>query len=177
MAELTKDLKEYDGLTWERAKKKLGRERIRLLFHRDPLLIEVAKTFDSHGEDAGTASLCAYVYCEACGEVNGIRRAIEIYREAYKGSKSKWIQGCMDDMEFWISYTSGGVLYGKEWPIKPMVTDDKDKLCGLANVLFLIACRRLDGRGNAETFLAQSVAKFLKEGMEKKDAKRSKQVV
>jgi len=176
---LTKELKGYQGLTWDKARRRLGRRRLLLAMEKDDLCVEVAKTYENHGAQAGMAALCALLYYKKYGAPDTARMGVELYADILKrlekrGKDPSWLRHQVSNMRWGVAWAVHGGI--KRWPLEPPKWKKIDAVGGLANIMLWMASLELLSTGTTSECLAGSmVARFLKEGMEKKGERRTKQ--
>jgi len=176
---LTGELRGYQSLKWRDAKRCLRDRRILLAMEKDRLCTEVAKTYDTHGADAGIATLCALLYFQCHGAPQTATRGVELYGDILKACMNKgedkpWLSAKVQDMRFSVAWSTHGLT--REWPLSPPKWRNLDLVGGLANIMLCMGAREMVDGTTSEQVGAASVMQFLKEGMEKKHESRVQKV-
>jgi len=175
-ATLHKELKHYEGLSWREAQEALKERSILLLMAKDDNCVDVARAYKMHGIEAGTATLCAVLYLNRNGGAHTAMEGVHLYERILKtmekdGKPRPWLRSHVENMRWAVPWGMHGATRG--WPVKPPNWRNIDKLGGLANIMLYLGALELEeGGGTSELVASRTVAKFLKEGVEKKNERR-----
>lgn len=167
-------LDRFVGMSWRKAKKKLGDSYHLLALTKDARELEIAKTCHDYGVEAGMAALASYLYIARNGAGRCALTAIDLYysvcrKLADKGHSADYVSDLrhrIENMEYLVYYARHNPK--GEWPLKPNLRSI-DKIAGLANVMLFLACKRISEEGGTCGFVASSaIMTFIRDGLEKK---------
>lgn len=159
-------LESYVGLQWDQAQETLRTCGHMLAFGEDAWAVDVTKTAMDYGGEAGMAALVSALFVKKHGANSAATTAAEIYRDIAKKREDWSLSSRVENMAFMVYFAdrSGGKKL--EWPM-PWPFEDDDRRAGQANVMLLMAAKRLVDGTTSESVAALGIQRFLAEGAKK----------
>jgi hypothetical protein len=165
------NLSDFKGMSWKKARLLLGKNAHLLALSHDNASLEIAKTAENEGVDAGMAALVAHLFIQKHGYASTARMGITIYRELIeelkktRTKKAYELRKKMDNTEEWLYFHSGynRAFRKVEWPLKPCFKKI-DERAGLANIMLAISAREFFKAGGSSDILAGTAIVRLLDG-------------
>lgn len=170
-------LESYAGMTVEQIQERFKDCGHMLAFGDDKWAIQVVKTFNEHGGEAGLAALVSALFLKKHGPAAMAMAAVGIYQDIARELDKRDLACRVENMAYMVFFADHGGRKKIEWPLA-WPYEDAPRRAGLANVMLGMAQVELGtSGGTCEQVAALGIQRFFEESPNKKLKGRERETV
>jgi hypothetical protein len=156
-------LESYAGMPLDQIQEKLRTCGHMLAFGKDSWAIEVVKTFDNDGGEAGLAALVSALFMKKHGSAAMAMTATGIYKDIAQELQHKELAYKVRNLEFMVYFAYRCEPSTLEWPLAWTYADARRR-AGLANVMLAMAFVELcKSGGTCDAVAAFGIQRFFED--------------